>query len=420
MVARTFYKSLTFGLLGRLPAAGLLPEGGIMGRHATKFKGVYEREYVGRGHNKKSDIAYDITYRHGGRRIWERIGLKSEGYTPKLADEVRQERIRSKRHGEELPHEKKAAVRFKTLAEKYLKWSSENKNRAGIEDKSRYERHLKKRFDEKRLDEIVPLDLERMKKEMQKAGKSPKTTSHCLGLLRAMYNKAFDWNLYDGPNPVKKVKMPTVRNARDRFLSAEEANALLKELKRIPWNKKEYKELKDPQLHDIALISLHTGARAGEIFGLTGNDIDLENGLIALRDTKNKETRYAPMTGIVKDTLRRRMLEDRNNYIFTDNKGRKIREVSNAFGSAVERVGLNDGVNDPRQKVVFHSLRHSFASWLAIQGTPLYTIAKLMGHKSISMSERYAHLSPDHKRDAVNGIETTFNGMEKAHLEVVK
>jgi len=209
-----------------------------MGRHATKYKGVYEREYVGRGHNKKSDIAYDITYRHDKKKRWEKVGLKSEGYTPKLAADILSERIRSKRHGEELPHEKKAAVRFKTLAKKYLKWSSENKNRAGIEDKSRYERHLKKRFDEKRLDEIVPLDLERMKKEMLKAGKSPKTVSHCLGLLRAMYNKAFEWDIYDGSNPVKKVKMPTVRNARDRFLSVEEASMLLKELERNPWNKK--------------------------------------------------------------------------------------------------------------------------------------------------------------------------------------
>lgn len=391
-----------------------------MGRHATKQRGVYEREYMGRDHNKKSDIAYDITYRHGGRKIWEKVGLKSEGYTPKLAADILSERIRSKRHGEELPHEKKAAVRFKTLAEKYLKWSSENKNRAGIEDKSRYERHLKKRFDEKRLDEIVPLDLERLKKEMLKAGKSPKTVGHCLGLLRAMYNKASDWSLYDGPNPVKKVKMPTVRNARDRFLSVAEVNLLLKELKRNYWNKKEHSELKNLQLHDMAIISLHTGARASEIFGLTGNDIDFDHDLITLRDTKNKETRYSPMTKEVKDILRRRLPEERGGLIFSDNKGRRIREVSNAFSRAVERVGLNTGVTDPRQKVVFHSLRHSFASWLAIQGTPLYTIAKLMGHKSISMSERYSHLSPDHKKDAVNGIEATFNGVKVADVEVIK
>ncbi len=399
-----------------------------MGRHATRYKGVYEREYTGRGHNKKSDTAYDITYRHDKKKRWEKIGLKSEGYTPKLAADILSERIRSKRHGEELPHEKKAAIRFKALAKKYLAWSSENKNRAGIDDKSRYENHLKKRFDEKRLDEIVLFDLERMKKDMLKAGKSPKTVSHCLGLIRAMYNWAMDRNLYQGKNPIPKKRrnekyglMPTIQNARARFLSVEEANTLLKELKRNPWSQKKYVELKDPQLHNMALISLHTGVRAGEIFNLKGYDLDLVNGLIALRDTKNKETRYAPMTKDVKEILKRRMPEDRNSFIFTNSKGRKIKEVSNAFSRIVERLGLNEGVHDPRQKVVFHTLRHSFASWLAIQGTPLYTIARLMGHKSISMSERYSHLSPGHKRDAVNGIEATFNGTGNlANMEVAK
>ena len=90
--------------------------------------------------------------------------------------------------------------------------------------------------------------------------------------------------------------------------------------------------------------------------------------------------------------------------------GQKIKEVSNAFQRIVDDLGFNDGVTDRRQRVVFHTCRHTFASWLAIQGTPIYTIAKLMGHKSISMSERYAHLSPDHKKQAVMGLERAFNG----------
>jgi integrase len=103
-------------------------------------------------------------------------------------------------------------------------------------------------------------------------------------------------------------------------------------------------------------------------------------------------------------------------FIFTDSSGGKIKEVSNAFQRAVERLGLNDGTKDARQRVVFHTLRHTFASWLAIQGTPIYTIAKLMGHRSISMSERYAHLSPDHKRDAVAALAAL--GDQKTIIEI--
>jgi integrase len=207
--------------------------------------------------------------------------------------------------------------------------------------------------------------------------------------------------------------MPTVQNARDRFLSVEEADRLLTELKRDPRYPKEYRPLKDPKLHDITLLSLHTGARASEIFNLQGRDIDSSTGLLSLRDTKNTETRYAPMTGSVREMLKHRTPADPNAYVFTDAKGRKIKEVSNAFERAVDRLGFNVGVKDSRQMVVFHTCRHTFASWLAIQGTPLHTIARLMGHKSISMSERYSHLSPEHKREAVEGLEAAINSNGK-------
>ncbi|MBP7766703.1 MAG: site-specific integrase [Syntrophaceae bacterium] len=391
-------------------------------RKATKYPGVYERIAKTKTFKGKPDIAFDITFRFEGKKIWEKAGWLSEGYSAKLAADVLSERIRAKRHGDELPQQKKKAITFEKLAEKYLKWSAQNKNRAGIEDKSRYENHLKARFDNKRLDEISLFDLERMKAEMSKTKTStgrpmsPKTIAHCLALLRAMYNKAMDWGLYQGENPIKKKRpgekkgiMPTVRNTRDRFLSVEEAKLLLSELKRNHQIKKEYKELEDPKLHDIALLSLHTGARAGEIFNLKGQDVDLQNDLITLRDTKNTETRYAPVTKDVKIMLKRRMPDNSNDYIFTDKDGEKIKEVSNAFQRIVDDLGLNDGVEDSRQRVVFHTCRHTFASWLAIQGTPLYTIAKLMGHKSIAMSERYAHLSPDHKKDAVNSMSAIFS-----------
>jgi len=373
------------------------------------------------------DVCYYIAFKIDGKLTWEKIGWLSEGYTAQIAKDIREERRRSLRHGEELPQQKKRAPTFAKLAEKYLAWSAESKNREGIEDKSRYERHLKERFDDKRLDEIAPFDLERLKADMAKAGKSPKTTSHCLALLRAMYNKAAAWGLYDGPNPVRGVKMPTVQNARDRFLSPEEAELLLKELRRNPYYNKKYIELKDPKLHDISLLSLHTGARASEIFKLRGQDLDFKNELITLRDTKNTQTRYAPMTAPVKEMLENRKPEDPTDYIFkkgirknaetTDPDDLKITEVSNAFQRVVDRLGFNDGVTDRRQKVVFHTLRHSFASWLAIQGTPLYTIAKLMGHKSIAMSERYSHLSPDHKRDAVRGLEAVLNGSKESSMD---
>lgn len=79
-------------------------------------------------------------------------------------------------------------------------------------------------------------------------------------------------------------------------------------------------------------------------------------------------------------------------------------QISASFKRIVEEIGLNEGISDPRQKVVFHTLRHTFASWLVQKGTPLYTVAELMGHKSLTMTSRYAHLAPENMRNAVNKI----------------
>ena len=100
-------------------------------------------------------------------------------------------------------------------------------------------------------------------------------------------------------------------------------------------------------------------------------------------------------------------------YVFPARHGEKIDRISNTFMRAVENLDLNEGITDPRQKVVFHTLRHTFASWLAIQGTPILTIKELMGHQSLAMTERYSHLSPDHKKQAVEGIERVFSAPEE-------
>ena len=76
---------------------------------------------------------------------------------------------------------------------------------------------------------------------------------------------------------------------------------------------------------------------------------------------------------------------------------------------AVNKIGLNDSVDDSRLKVVFHSCRHSFASWLVADGTDLFQVKELMGHKSIAMTARYSHLSPDTLRRAVKSMESAMS-----------
>ena len=160
----------------------------------------------------------------------------------------------------------------------------------------------------------------------------------------------------------------------------------------------------------MALLSLQTGLRAGEIFSLKGHDLDFENGLISITDPKNKTARKAYMTGAVEEMLKRRMPDNPPDFVFKDRThGGRINIISQTYRKTVETLGLNKGTTDPRQRVTFHTLRHTFGSWLAIQGTPILTISQLLGHKTLAMTQRYSHLSPDHKKEAALNLERMFN-----------
>ena len=199
-------------------------------------------------------------------------------------------------------------------------------------------------------------------------------------------------------NPAVKVKKPKIDNKRVRFLTHDEADNLLIELKS-----------RSQQLHDMALISLHCGLRAGEIFKLTWGDIDLNNDIITVQGKGNK-TRPALMTEEVKELFITLPYSDPepHDLVFKDRHGVKIISVSNSFNRAVDELGYNKGISDGRHKVVFHTLRHTFASWLVQNGVDLYTVQKLMGHSTIAMTERYAHLAQDNLKSAVRKLEESM------------
>ena len=99
--------------------------------------------------------------------------------------------------------------------------------------------------------------------------------------------------------------------------------------------------------------------------------------------------------------LVKRKKGDSNQPLFTDRNGNQVAEISNTFERTVKELGFNDGVEDRLDKVVFHTLRHTFGSWLAQNGEPLQVISDLMGHRDLKMTRRYAKLSPGQKREAV-------------------
>jgi len=134
--------------------------------------------------------------------------------------------------------------------------------------------------------------------------------------------------------------------------------------------------------------------RKSEILGLKWHDIDIKRNIIHLYDTKNGEKREVPMNEIVQRTIIGVLKNPESQYVFCNKDGKPYGNVRKSFFTACKKSGI---IN-----FRFHDLRHTFASQLVMSGVDLNTVRELLGHKSLEMTLRYSHLSPDHKKRAVD------------------
>lgn len=359
-------------------------------RKRTKFAGVYSRESSTRRHGGKPDVCFDITFKSGTRKVWEKVGWKSEGISAAYASQVRAERVRDIRLGAS-PVAKVVPMTFAEAFERYrVEHLSQIKGERIL---GLYNARIKEAFGDRKLNAITTMELEQFKRELLEDGLTPATVRHYLGTIRQVYLKLIDWGLYFGKVPTAKVQMPKKDNKRQRFLSKAEADILLAAL----WERSR-------TTHIIAKISLHTGMRFGEIAALRGEHVHMKSGTIRIVESKNGKSRTTFMTQDVHEIFMDKLLAP-GQLLFPDRKGNKMVTVSRSFQRTVDELGYNARIIDTRDKVVFHTLRHTYASWLVQRGIPLYTVGELLGHSSTEMTQRYSHLAPDNLRAAVEVFE---------------
>lgn len=269
--------------------------------------------------------------------------------------------------------------------------STRQLTRAGyLTDVSRYRVHLGPYWHGKNLASIRTVDVQRFTFDLYKKGIGHQTVKLCLSQMRRIMKRAVMLDLYSGPVPF--FEMPNFESVRYRFLSENEAKRLFIELK----NASEF-------CYQIASLSLYTGMRSGEIFSLRGKNVNFHQKSIILHETKNKKQRIVPLNEQAMEIVRGKV-SGGENLLFGQlgAPSKKYEKVSKVFRQTVEKSGLNDGITDNRHRVVFHTLRHTFASWLVQKGTPLFVVSRLLGHSSIKVTERYAHLAPEQGHHAVN------------------
>lgn len=387
-------------------------------RATTKHPGVRYREHSTREHGVKKDRYFSIYYRKDGKKIEEGVGWASKGMTELKAANILGKLNEAKRLGEgpqtlreqrEINRaardadavrkaiEKKEAVTVDhVFTSDYLPQAKvDKKPKTCTREECLWKLWIKPVIGSMPFKEVSPVDLEKIKINMTNANRTARSITYALAVTRQVFNYAKRYGIYDGDNPVSKVKKPSTDNRRLRYLNHEEAFLLMDALK-----------AKSIDVYNISLLSLHTGMRAGEVFSLTWGDVDLDRGYLTLRDTKNpKKNRIAFLTGTAKEMFKSLIRGEHKDLVFPGKKGVLRNDISRTFERVVNALDFNSGVTDRRQKVVFHTLRHTYASWLVQRGVDLYTVQKLMGHSSSALTERYSHLSEKNLTDAVMNFE---------------
>lgn len=271
---------------------------------------------------------------------------------------------------------KKAIPLYRELAEQHLTHAA-SYQRSYDSTRRIIHNHVLPRWGKSRLDEIKQQDVTAWLMEKRQSGLAPATVEK----IRIMFSRSFElarqWELFDG-NPVKHVPRVKFNNARERYLTSEEAERL-----RLACECSA-----NPQLPRIVGLLLLTGARKSELLKAKWSDIDLAKRTWTLNMTKNGRGRHVPLSQAAMDIISQLpsypdcpwLLPNPQTLLpFTD--------IKRSFMQARKLAGLDD--------ICLHSLRHSYASALTGSGVDLYTVGKLLGHVNVASTARYAHLAND-------------------------
>jgi integrase len=220
--------------------------------------------------------------------------------------------------------------------------------------------------------QIQLADVSRFIVQRKGQGRSPYTINSEVAHLSHLFTWAGKLGLVVH-HPVKGIGYLKVK-PKERYLSREEIRLLL--------------DACSGDLQDLIMLSLGTGMRATEVLTIDRDHTDLKRGVVTLVDTKNGDRRLVPLPSDVVAMLQQRPAPIREWF-----SGWNLYRLVHAMSRAIQHVGLKG--------VTFHTLRHTFASHAVMNGVDLFTVGKLLGHKTIQQTQRYAHLAPDHMRSAI-------------------
>ncbi len=277
-------------------------------------------------------------------------------------------------------------IRFGEFLKEYRKYIGANKSEGSIKGQETALKSIEPLFSHLQLKQVTTGAVQRFVdqrlQDKKRNGKPlrPSSINRELMCLSAIFREAVKRG-YLERNPCRGIKQLPEQNIVVRYLSDDEEKQLLAAC--------------SERMKPIVLCGLHTGMRRGEILGLKWEDVDLDQGLLRVRLTKNKKTRYIPINPVVRELLKSLPRWDDGPHVFANpDTHQRWHDVKVAWQYTVRRSKVKN--------FRFHDLRHTFASRLVQKGVPLQVVQELLGHGSIIMTQRYAHLAPGDLRRAVD------------------
>lgn len=297
------------------------------------------------------------------------------------------------------------------IDDEYKPWVMANRPRSAADSLSRANRCFSQ-WNQRGLNELTPVLIEKWKLARYEAGLKPATVLRDLSCLSAVLSRAVRFGKLE-TNPIARVDKPRLdRSPKVRYLSQEEEGRLRTslanrddEMRRARdsanvWRSERHQDLL-PRLEHFGdhltpaiIISMNTGLRRGELLALKWGDVDFAGRLLTINggSAKNGNTRHLPLNADAATTLRSWRAQSKD----LDKVFPVTTSFKTAWGSILTKAKIT--------KFRWHDLRHHFASRLVQGGVPLNTVRDLLGHGSLAMTLRYAHLAPDQKREAVETL----------------
>ena len=375
-------------------------------REKTKYPGVFFRSTERIGSIGLEKIYY-IVFKKDGKVIEEKVGRQfADDMTPAKAAGIRAERIEGKRPSrKEIREEKKAAKQALenrwTVGRLWEEYKNGNPDLKGIvTDENRFKKHIAPAFGNKEPAEIDSLSVDRLRLKLLKTH-TPGTVKNVMELFRRIINFGVKKNLCERLK--FEITMPRLNNEKTEVLTPEQLDALLHAIDEEP----------NRQVANLMKMALFSGMRRGELFRLKWEDVDFDRGIIHIREPKGGIDQKIPLNQSSREILE---AHERTGspFVFPGRGGKQRVDIKKQVNRLKKKAGI------PEDFRALHGLRHVYASLLASSGqVDLYTLQRLMTHKSPQMTQRYAHLQDEALQRASNVVGDVIGQMRETEAEKV-